>query len=218
MSIKEELTKSQVAFLNKYKISEELLIDAGGSEMTEELSQRMSDEEKAFAYNTLECPSNKNHQFKTRDGICPQCQTSSVQTALKEYEDGYVYIIGSVKAGLVKIGSASEIVKRVKSLNGTASKFANCDDWEMLYYAKTTRIGKTVRMIQEKLSNYLETRQYSKGEKAQKGVEMFRCSYGKAKQAFLDVHVEQMTEFTQKVEKSAIIDSYQFSNLIVAAV
>ena len=218
MSIKEELTKSQVAFLEKHKISEELLINANGGDITEELSERMSEEEKAFAYNTSACDKNKNHQFKTRDNVCPQCNTSSIQLALKEYEAGYVYIIGSVKAGLVKVGMATEIVKRVKTLNGTASKFANCDDWEMLFYAKTTKIGKTVRMIQEKLSNYLDTRQYTKSDKPLKGVEMFRCSYNKAKQAFIEVHEEQLLEFTQKVEKSGITDSYQFRNLIVAAV
>lgn len=217
MSIKEELTKSQVAFLEKHKISEELLINAHGSEMTEELSQKMSDQEKAFAYNTSECPSNKNHQFKTSDGLCPQCNTPSIQHALKEYEAGYVYIIGSVKAGLVKVGLATEIVKRVKSLNGAASKYAGCDDWEMLFYAKTTKIGKTVRMMQEKLSNYLDTRQYSKTEKPQKANELFRCSYNKAKQAFMDVHEEQKIEFTQRVEKSGITDSYQFRNLIVVS-
>ena len=218
MSIKEELTKSQIAFLVKHKISEELLINAKGSDVTEELSQRMIEEEKAFAYNTSECAANKNHQFKTQDGQCPQCSTASIQAALKEYETGYVYIIGSVKAGLVKVGSATEIVKRVKSLNGSASKFANCDDWEMLFYAKTNKIGRIVRLIQDKLGNYLDTRQYNKTDKPQKANELFRCSYNKAKQAFIDVHEEQQINFSQKVEKSGITDYYQFRNLIATAV
>jgi hypothetical protein len=217
MSIKEELTKSQVAFLEKHKISEELLINANGCGMTEELSQRMSDEGKAFAYNTAECSSNKNHQFKTREGECPQCHTPSIQYALKEFETGYIYIIGSIKAGLMKVGLATEIVKRVKSLNGTASKYGGFDDWEMLYYAKTSKIGRVERLAQEKLSNYLDTRQFGKAEKLQKGNELYRCSFNRAKKALTDVQEEQVIEFTQKVEKSGITDYYQFRNLIAAA-
>ena len=218
MSIKEELTRSQIAFLDKHKISEDSLINANGSGMTEELRQRMAEEEKIVAYNSSECTVNKNHRFVISDGHCPQCSTTSLQNALKEYEDGYVYIIGSVKAGLVKIGLTTEIVKRVKSLNGTASRFAGCDDWEMLFYAKTTKIGKTARLIREKLENYLDTRQYTKSDKPQKAAELFRCSYNKARQAYIEVHNEQMLEFTQKVEKFGIIDSYQFRNLIATTV
>ncbi|NEU07362.1 GIY-YIG nuclease family protein [Flavihumibacter sp. R14] len=218
MSIKEELTRSQVAFLEKHKIAEDSLINANGGGMTEELRQRMIDEEKIVAYNSSECTVNSNHRFVTQDGHCPQCIKVSLQNALEEYEDGYVYIIGSVKAGLVKIGLTTEIVKRVKSLNGTASRFAGCDDWEMLFYAKTTKIGKTARLIREKLENYLDRRQYTKIDKPQKTAELFRCSYNKARQAYIEVHNEQMLEFTQKVEKFGIIDSYQFRNLIATTV
>lgn len=218
MSNKQEFTKSQLAFLEKHKISEDLLLNAEGSGITEEVSQKMKDGEKILAYNTSECPANKNHPFKTFEGNCPQCSSANLQSALKEYESGYVYIIGSVKAGLVKIGSTTEIVKRVKSLNSAASKFANCDDWEMLYYAKTSKIGMVVREIQGKLANYLDTRQYTKIEKSPKTNELFRCSFNRAKQAFTEVHEEQMIEFTQKVEKSGITDYYQFRNLIATAV
>ena len=217
MSIKEELTKSQIAFLDKHKISEDLLINANGGEMTEGLSQQMSEEEKILAYNTAECSGNKNHNFLTSEGDCPQCHTASLQTALKEYQSGYIYIIGSVQAGLMKTGAATEIVKRVKTLNGAASKYGGFDDWEMLFYAKTINIGKVERMVQEKLASYLDTRQFQKSEKAAKGSELFRCSYTRAKKALMDVQEELGLEFTQKVEKSAILYNYQFRNLIVPA-
>jgi hypothetical protein len=218
MSNKQEFTKSQLAFLEKHNITEDRLLNAEGSAMTEEVVQKMKDGELILAYNTSACAANKNHPFKTSEGNCPQCSSANLQSALKEFESGYVYIIGSVKAGLVKIGSTTEIVKRVKSLNSASSKFANCDDWEMLFYAKTKKIGMVVREIQEKLSNYLDTRQYNKSEKSPKANELFRCSFNKAKQAFTEVHDEQMIEFSQKVEKSGITDYYQFRNLIATAV
>ena len=215
MSIKEELTRSQLAFLKKHDISEDLLIDANGSEMTENLSQQMLEEEKILAYNTAECSANKNHNFLTTEGDCPQCHTASLQTALKEYQTGYIYIIGSVQAGLMKLGSATEIVKRVKTLNGSASKYGGFDDWEMLFYAKTINIGKVERMAQDKLTSYLDTRQFQKSDRAAKGSELFRCSYTRAKKALTDVQEELALDLTQKVEKSAILYNYQFRNLIV---
>jgi len=217
MSIKEELTKSQIAFLEKHKISEDLLINADGNGMTEELGLRMSEEGKILAFNGSQCPANKNHNFITREGACPQCHTASLQTALKEFQTGYVYIIGSVQAGLIKVGAATEIIKRVKTLNGAASKYGGFDDWEMLFYAKMVNIGKVERMVQEKLASYLDTRQFLKSEKMPKGSELFRCSYTRAKKALTDVQEELELEFTQKVEKSAILYNYQFRNLIVPA-
>jgi len=117
----------------------------------------------------------------------------------------------------MKTGAATEIVKRVKTLNGAASKYGGFDDWEMLFYAKTINIGKVERMVQEKLASYLDTRQFQKSEKAAKGSELFRCSYTRAKKALMDVQEELGLEFTQKVEKSAILYNYQFRNLIVPA-
>jgi hypothetical protein len=217
MSIKEELTKSQLAFLDKHKISEDLLLNANGSGMTEELSLRMSEEGKILAYNTSECSANKNHNFITPEGDCPQCHTASIQTALKEYQTGYIYIIGSVQAGLTKVGAATEIIKRVKSLNGAASRYGGFDDWEMLFYAKTSNIGKVERKVQEGLASYMDTRQFRKSEKMPKGSQLFRCSYNRVQKALTDVQEELAIEFTQKVEKSAILYNYQFRNLIVQA-
>jgi hypothetical protein len=217
MSIKEQFSRSQIAFLDKHKISEDLLINADGNGMTEDLNLRMSEEGMILAYNTSECSANKNHTFLTAEGECPQCHTATIHAALKEYQTGYIYIIGSVQAGLMKVGAATEIIKRVKTLNGAASRYGGFDDWEMLFYAKTINIGKVERMVQEKLTSYLDTRQFLKSEKTPKGSELFRCSYTRAKTALMDVQEELALEFSQKVERSAILYNYQFRNLIVRA-
>jgi hypothetical protein len=215
MSIKHLLTKEQESFIKKNKIPEDLLFDAQGAEMSIELMQEMSTMNKVLAYNTMACDVNASHNFKTISGLCPQCDTSNIASALREYKTGYIYLAGSKKSQLIKVGSANETKDSIKTLTKSESKSGGFDDWELLFHAKTETLGRTERMIQQKLSEYKASYPHEKSGKLLNGSELYRCSYNKVKDALAEVQDEEHFEFMQVKEWKHMIAEYQFKNLRV---
>ena len=209
------LSKHQQDFLKKHRIPLDILIDAQGGPMSTELKQRMINEEKHLAYNTRSCSANSSHNFKTNAGHCPQCNTAVIAFSLREYLTGFIYLAGSKKGELIKIGLTNEIAGRIKTLNSAESKYGGYEDWEILFHVKADSAGKVERMIQEKLKKYEDSRQYEKSGNLQSAKELFRCSFKTAKSAFLDVLSDENANFNQLTEKpETIISGYLFRNLI----
>lgn len=213
MTIKHLITKEQENFLKKHKISQELLFDAEGEELSEELQLKMTEADKIIACNTALCTENDTHNLKTIGGYCPQCDTTKIAAALREQKPGYIYISGSKRGGLIKIGSSNEGKSKTLTLNLTTARDGGYDDWELLFSAKTTILGRVERMLQHKLDEYKAAYQHEKSGKLQNGGELYRCAYLKAKEAYLSLQEEQQIEFTQVSEKKHIISEYQFKNL-----
>jgi predicted GIY-YIG superfamily endonuclease len=213
MLIQEQFTSIQVQFLAKHKISKDLLFNARGIKATKEMLEKMAIEQKPIAYNTAPCENNINHTFKTNGGHCPQCRTVTIGFALREYKEGFIYIVGSLEGEMLKIGLTSDIEKRLKSLNGATSKYGNIADWQMLFFARTIKSGKVERMIHDKLSKFQHTREYSKSDGSHEGNELFRCSYTRAKEAIIDVQNENQIKFSMQREITPIIGKYEFRNL-----
>ncbi len=214
MIIKNLLTKEQKDFIKKHKISEDLLIDANGSGMSDELKQALTDTKRVLTYNTSGCAVNADHGFTTIEGYCVECDTDKIAVALRTYKTGYIYIAGSIKAHLIKVGSSNETKDRIKALNIATTKNGGYDDWELLFQAKTETLGKVERMFQQKLSDYKSSAQYEKGSKIQNGGELYRCSYAKAKDTMTALEEEEQLEFTQMSEKRHLISEYKFKNLM----
>lgn len=212
MIIKTPLTKEQKDFIKKHQISEDMLIDANGEAMSDDLKQRMLETEKVIAYN-VGGAENNDYNFTDIDGVFVQGDTDRIPFALRTYKTGYIYIAGSKKNHLIKVGSSNEVNDRIKSLN-IASKSGTIDDWELILQAKTTSLGKVEKMFQQKLSEYKSSSQYEKG-KLQNGGELYRCSYNKAKEAMTAAEGEEQFEFTQISEKKHLITEYLFKNLKV---
>jgi hypothetical protein len=211
--IKNVLTKEQKDFIKKYKIPEELLFDALGEGFSEDLQQRMVDESKAFAYNAEACIMDADHNFRTIGGACAQCEPSKIASALREYKTGYIYLSGSVKGGLIKIGSSNETKDRIITFSIPSSKFAGYDDWELLFHAKTAMLGRVERLVQERLAEYKADYHPEKSGKLLNGGELYRCSYLKAKEAVMALNEEGAYELSQTNEKRHLISEYQFKNL-----
>jgi len=218
MTIKHLLTKEQETFLKKHKISSELLFDAEGGDITEDLQKSMTEADKVIACNTANCSENDTHTLKTIGGFCPQCDTTKIAAALRELKPGYIYISGSRRGGLIKIGSSNEGKSKTLTLNLTTARDGGYDDWELLFSAKTTTLGRVERMFQDKLSEYKAAYQHEKSGKLQNGGELYRCAYLKAKEAYLSLQEEQQFEFTQISEKKHIISEYQFKNLKIKSI
>jgi hypothetical protein len=214
MIIKTPLTKEQKDFIKKHQISEDVLIDANGEAMSEDLKQRMLDTEKVIAYNVSGCTENTDYNFTDIDGVFVQGDTDRIPFALRTYKTGYIYIAGSKKNHLIKVGSSNEVKDRIKTLNIATSKSGHIDDWELIFQAKTETLGKVEKMFQQKLREYKSSSQYEKG-KLQNGGELYRCSYHKAKDAMIAAEGEEEFVFTQINEKKHMISEYLFKNLKV---
>lgn len=212
MIIKNLLSKEQKDFIKKYQISEDLLIDAKGQELSEELRQEMAAAKAVLALNASGCELHTDHNFKNIDGECMQCEPDRIPFALRTYKTGYIYIAGSMKGHLIKVGSSNETRDLIKTLNITSAKSAGFDDWELILQAKTSTLGQVERMFQEKLKDYKSSAHYEKG-KLQNGGEVYRCSYHKAKEAMTGAEGEQQFIFTQVNEKKHLITEYLFKNL-----
>ncbi|HEY0177207.1 MAG TPA: GIY-YIG nuclease family protein [Pedobacter sp.] len=174
----------------------------------------MFDTKTVLAYNATGSIENPDHNFINTDGDFVQADVDKIPFALRTYKTGYIYIAGSKKSHLIKVGSSNEFKDRIKILNITTSKSGNIDDWELIFQAKTETLGKVERMFQQKLSEYKSSSQYEKG-KLQNGGELYRCSYTKAREAMTAVDEEEQFEFTQINEKKHLIPEYQFKNLKV---
>ena len=214
MIIKTPLTKEQKDFVKKHQLSEDLLFDANGEGMSDELRQSMLDTKTVLAYNATGSLENAEFNFVNIDGDFVQGNLEKIPFALRTYKTGYIYIAGSKKTHLIKVGSCNETKDRIKSLNITTSKHGGIDDWELIFQAKTETLGKVERMFQQKLSEYKSSAQYEKG-KIQNGGELYRCSYNKAKDAMTAEEGEEQFEFTQINEKKHLITDYLFKNLRV---
>jgi hypothetical protein len=215
MIIKTPLTKDQKDFIKKHQISEDLLFDANGEGMSDELKQNMSDTKTVLAYNATGSIENPDHNFINIDGDFVQAELDKIPFALRTYKTGYIYIAGSKKSHLIKVGSSNEVKDRIKTLNITTTKSGSIDDWELIFQAKTETLGKVERLFQQKLSEYKSSAQYEKG-KLQNGGELYRCSYAKARDVMTPAEDEEQFEFTQINEKKHLITEYQFKNLRAA--
>lgn len=215
MIIKNPLNKEQKDFMKKHQIPEDLLFDANGEGFSEELKQNMSEANKVLAYNAVGCEANTDYNFINIEGDFVQGDTDKIPFALRTYKTGYIYIAGSIKAHLIKVGSSNEVKDRIKSLNISTAKSGGYDDWELLLQAKTTTLGKVERLFQQKLVEYKSSAQYEKHGKIQNGGELYRCSYNKAKEVLTALEEEEKIEFTQINEKRHLLSEYQFKNLKV---
>lgn len=217
MIIKTPLTKEQKDFIKKHQISEDLLFDANGEGMSDDLKQRMLDSKTVIAYNASGSTENADYNFINIDGDFLQAHLDKIPFALRTYKTGYIYIAGSKKTHLIKVGSSNESKDRIKTLNITTTKSGAIDDWELIFQAKTETLGKVERLFQQKLNDYKSATQYEKG-KLQNGGELYRCSYHKAKDVMTAGEDEEQFEFTQINEKKHLISEYLFKNLKVKTV
>jgi len=216
MISKHLLTTEQEDFIKKYKISEELLFDAEGEGMTDELKQTMSENNKVIAYNAKACPKDADHTLKTTGGHCPQCDTTKVTLVLKDHKPGFLYVAGSRKGKVIKVGSTNDTKDRVKALNVTLTMFSGYDDWEILYEAKTIAIGRIDKLIQSKLEDYKTSIQFFKSGKLQIATELYLCSYNKIKEAIVELQEVDGVKFTLVNERRHLTTDYQFKNLKVS--
>lgn len=165
-------------FFKKHNIHSSITIDGGGKGLTKEFKEFMREEGYYYAYNVNPCLKG-GHTIRDRHSHCIVCAPSNIRFMQRPSEDGDVYIAGSRKGKFLKIGCTSSYKKRDESLNRT--KYANEDDWEILYSFKTKEAGHFENLIHKSLKNY-STKDviYEHGGKIVVADELFKCSFDMA--------------------------------------
>ena len=205
-----ELTKEQEEFLKQHNIPKELIFDASGLSKTEYHS-RMKEQGKIIAFNVTPC-SSSGHSLRTRNGHCIQCDTSKIAFIKRAISLGIIYIAGSIKGQLIKIGYSQNKAVREDSLNRT--KYGGFDDWRILFSAQSINASEIEHLSQSSLKRYGMSNKYEHENHLQEAYELFSCSYTKAKEVVESVLSDNSFSLTSITENKLILAQYNFRNLV----
>jgi hypothetical protein len=97
----------------------------------------------------------------------------------RHHEPGWVYIAGSLSGRFIKIGTTQDIAQAHKRLR--TQKYGGLSDWLMPYWVWAEKGGKVEHDARRQLKRYKILRMYEKDGGYQKGREMVRCSFTKAR-------------------------------------
>ncbi|VDC50494.1 GIY-YIG nuclease family protein [Brevundimonas mediterranea] len=176
-----DLTPDELSFLSVQKISLREMFDASGMRQKDyELAMKATDQH--FAYGTPPCRAG-GHSLKTRYGHCIQCGTEKIAFALRHHIPAHVYIAGSYRGKIIKIGLAKDTGDRIAQLNDW--RYGGATDWELLAFAHTKQAGKVEFATQNMLSEHRSTGSYIRDGNEQQCYELFGCGYSIAKAALL---------------------------------
>ena len=205
-----KLAPEQLNFLETQKISLDKIFDAEGLSKSD-YHPLMKEMDKIIAIGVTPC-AKFSHTMRTRNGHCVQCNTASIAYLERHYDKGYIYIAGSKKEKVVKIGFASNINNREESLNN--ENYGEISDWKILFQVTCKNAGKIEFNTHKKLSKYLTDKSYLKNNKRNQCYEIFSCSYSLAKET-LDENIGDRKNIKKLKENINIINEYEFDNIPV---
>ena len=205
-----KLTSEQLNFLETQKVSLDKIFDAEGLSRSD-YQPLMKEMDKIIAIGVTPC-AKFSHTMRTRSGSCVQCNTASIAFLERYYDKGYIYIAGSKKEKVVKVGFATNINNREESLNN--GNYGEINDWKILFQVMCKNAGKIEFNTHKKLSKYLTDKSYLKNNKRNQCYEIFSCSYSLAKNT-LDENIGDRKNIKKLKENIKIIKEYEFDNVPV---
>ena len=197
-------------FFEKHNIDLKFVIDAEEQVISDSFVNIMRNQNKYFAYNTTKCE--KGHDIRSRSKHCLVCNTYDIKIYKDLYDPGFVYIAGSKRKKIVKIGSSRDnwtIVKRQNYLNEKKG-YAETNDWKILYSFYCDQRGFHEKEIHKILKPYHANGFVYQKEDITNSTEIYYCSYKKA----FDICDEYFND--KEIRKNMIeknFDEYQFPNL-----
>jgi hypothetical protein len=107
-----------------------------------------------------------------------QCDTKILAFAGRHDLEQYIYIAGSRRARLIKVGVCGDLLQRRKQI--CAERHGDAADWEILYALHMARAGEVEDIVLSRLSPYSIDEYYWKNGSIQKSIELRRCSFSQA--------------------------------------
>lgn len=202
------LTLEQIDFLNSQNISLDKVFDATGYSQGE-YRLIMKDLGKQIAFNVTPCQQ-FGHTLRTRAGHCIQCNTAAIAFIKRNDSEGIVYIAGTQKGKIIKIGYTKKASIRNESLNRT--KYAGFNDWQILFAIESSIAGQIEAENKSAMLRYSRGFGYNHEGHQQESGETYTCSYSKAKTTLLDLCKNRNHHFSIQTEIKS--DSYEFRNLM----
>lgn len=174
-----EFNKAEFLFISKYKLTPDMFL-VSLSPTLDRLRAEAIEQDKNFFIGPLhDC----GCRLYTRSKHCIVCHPSEISFQLRWRSPGFVYIMGSFKTKMLKIGmSARDCYRRQRENNRV--RYGQVGDWEVLFYAFFDESGRVEHEIQNALINFNVSRIYIKDNKEQLGGELFNCSLPQAYSVF----------------------------------
>lgn len=178
-----ELHPEQIQFLREHNIQPSAVFDATGLSRSD-WREGMKLEGKLLATGVPGCK--RGHRsLRSHSGHCVQCAPKTLSYVRKYYERGYVYISGSAKLGLLKVGCSQDPDERHRTLNAVA--YGGAWDWTELARTDCNRIGEIEFRLSWRLGVFSTMRTYTQEGRPKIARELYTCSYDTARDALLDI-------------------------------
>lgn len=124
------------------------------------------------------------HRLRSRKGHCVQCDTSKLAFAGRFDLEQYIYILGSVSAKLLKIGTCKDLPQRINQI--CFEQQGGASDWTLLYSVWMPRSGEIEDRTHKRLAQYAYFEDYWKNGNLQTATELFRCPFSLAAKVLED--------------------------------
>jgi hypothetical protein len=174
----DQLTQAERIFLQKHGIALTDVYDARGQSM-EAWRKRAKDEDKRFIVGTA-CAKG-GHRLRTRSGHCIQCNPANITFQKRHGKAGCVYIAGSLKLRLIKVGGSTSLAFREDRLS--EESYGGADDWRLLKRERAPEYGKLEQRVHALLKPWAVEASYAKGAHAQHAREVYACGFSQAARA-----------------------------------
>ncbi len=197
-------TPTELAFIARHGFSEAEVYDGRG-QSKERREREAREQDKVLVLSSARCRA-AGHRIRTRAGHCAQCKPANIGFTKRETQTGYVYIAGSLKHCLIKIGCATDILQRERQLR--AEGYGGASDWRVLIHDRVANMQKVERDISDRTPGQRAHRGYIKDGIEQFSAEVIRCSFSSALDAYITVTGETF-------DRDAVLkqwSGYEFSN------
>lgn len=199
-----KLTQEESDFLSQHDIHISRVFDATGLR-TKDWKQRMKDLGKMIAVGTSPCDGG-GHTMRTKYGHCAICNPAALAFLRRYSETAYVYVAGSKSLRRVKVGFASDIERRMMTLNQLG--YGDSSDWECIYWTHTEGAGRKEHEAQLALSVYASPTSYLRDGTWVDCLEVFACDGATAVAALQNAVSKPLKTWTNHK-----IASFDFENI-----
>jgi T5orf172 domain len=175
------MTNEQLSFFARHKIPLTKVFDARGMGVNY-YQELMRDQEKYFAFGTEPCQKG-GHTLRSRSGHCVQCDTARIAFMMRAVKEADVYIAASRSKKFIKIGSSTELARRIDYLS--KESYGGADDWICVAKVRCAKAGSVEFEAQKKLSNFRTEATYNHSGRLTDAYEIFSCDYRSARIALI---------------------------------
>ncbi|MEZ9921341.1 GIY-YIG nuclease family protein [Vibrio breoganii] len=203
------ITADQLQFLTRHNLKVSSVFDAQGMKRKDYM-EAMRELNKFVAINVTPCKA-MGHTMRTRHGRCIQCNPKAIAFSNRYNAHGSVYIAGSLKGKIVKVGFSLNPATREQKLNG--DRYGGRDDWKLLYTVTCDLAGKVEFSAHAELKKFNTPGTYRNyASKPSQCFELFDCDFTVAKKAIeKSLAYNGLLDSASPWENTAHLGRYDFS-------